>query len=158
MRLPAIAGLLIAASTAAAGCAARRIPGTEIPDNSDTRAIVAIIDSYRRAAERRDSGAVLALVSQKYFDDAGTPDPSDDIDYQQLQKRISGDFKSLAALRLDIGVKSITVDGNEAAAYVYYDEHYRITTKAGEVAKKASDTHRMRFARENGVWRFVSGL
>ncbi len=157
MRLPAIAGLLLALSTIV-GCAGRRIPGTDIPDNADTRAIVMVIDSYRRAAEHRDADAVMALVSQKYFDDAGTPDPADDIDYQQLRKRIAEDFKNVAALRLDIAVKSVNVDGNQAAAFVYYDERYRITTRAGEVAKQASDTHRMRFAREGEVWRFVSGL
>ena len=157
MRLLAFTALLLATVTAT-GCGVRRIPGTEIPDNPDTRTIVGIIDAYRRAAERLDSAAVLALVSQKYFDDAGTPDPSDDIDYQQLQKRIADDFKNVSALRLDIAVKNVTVDGNEAAAYVFYDEYYRIATKAGEVAKKANDTHRMRFLRENGSWRFVSGL
>ncbi len=156
MRLPAIAGLL--ALSTILGCGGRRIPGTDIPDNADTRAIVGVIDTYRHAAERRDADAVLALVSQKYFDDAGTPDPSDDIDYQQLRKRISDDFKSITAMRLDIAVKSVSVDSEQAAAYVYYDEHYRIATKAGEVAKQASDTHRMRFVREGGVWRFVSGL
>lgn len=157
MRLPVIAGLLLAVSTVV-GCAGRRIPGTDIPDNADTRAIVTVIDAYRRAAEHRDADGVLALVSQKYFDDAGTPDPADDIDYQQLKKRIGDDFKNVAALRLDIAVKTVNVDGNQAAAVVYYDEHYRIATRAGEVAKQANDTHRMRFTREGEAWRFVSGL
>ncbi len=156
MRLLRIAGLL-AASTILA-CAGRRIPGTDIQDTSDTRAIVAAIDSYRRAAEQRDTSAVLALVSPKYFDDAGTPDPADDIDYQRLQKRISEDYKNVTALRLDIAVKNVNVDGDEAAAYVFYDEYYRIATRAGEVAKQASDSHRMRFIREGGAWRFLSGL
>jgi predicted small secreted protein len=156
MRLHPIA-LLLAVSTLAA-CGGRRIPGTDIQDTADTRAIVAAIDAYRRAAERRDPVAVLALVSQKYFDDSGTPDPADDIDYQQLTKRISEDLKNVTALRLDIAVKAVTVDGDEAAAQVFYDEHYRIATKAGEVAKQASDSHRMRFVREGGGWRFVSGL
>jgi hypothetical protein len=156
MRLLRTAGLL--ALTALVACSAHRIPGTDIRDTSDTRAIVAAIDTYRRAAERRDPGAVLALVSPKYFDRAGTPDPSDDIDYQRLKQRLGDDYKNITALRLDIAVKSVTVDGDEAEAYVFYDEYYRIATRAGEVAKRASDSHRMRFIREDGVWRFLSGL
>jgi hypothetical protein len=148
---------LLAVSTIVA-CGGRRIPGTDIRDTSDTRAIVAAIDGYRRAAEQRDPGAVLALVSQKYFDDAGTPDPADDLDYQHLQKRLAGDYKNITALRLDIAVKNVTVDGDQALAYVFYDQYYRIATKAGEVAKQASDSHRMRFVREDGGWRFLSGL
>ncbi|HET9597527.1 MAG TPA: hypothetical protein VFP65_18200 [Anaeromyxobacteraceae bacterium] len=152
---------LLAASlvvVAFGGCSPKRIPGTEIKDSEDTRAIVSVIDTYRKAAERRDANAVLALVSTKYFDDAGTPDPGDDVDYGQLQKRITQDYAKITALRLDIGVKSVDVEGDKANAIIFYDQHYRIETKAGEVAKQASDAHRMRFVRENGAWHFISGL
>jgi ketosteroid isomerase-like protein len=156
MRLPPLAALL--AVLTLIGCAARRIPGSDIKDTPDTRAIIAALEAYRHAAERRDAGAVLALVSPKYFDDAGTPDPVDDIDYEQLKKRISDDFKKITALRLDLAVKKVDVEGDKAAAYVFYDEHYRIATNAGEVAKQASDSHRMQFVREGSAWRFTGGL
>jgi len=142
----------------ALACAAHRIPGTQIPDNSDTRAVVAAIEAYRQAAERRDASAVLALVSQKYFDNAGTPDPSDDVDYGRLRARLAEDYRKTTALRLDIDVKQIDIDGNKATAYVFYEEYYRIATPAGEVAKQASDAHRMQLLREGNAWHFVSGL
>ena len=139
-------------------CAGRRIPGTDIPDNDDTRAIVAVIDAYRQAAERRDAQAVMALVSEKYFDDAGTVDPGDDVDYQKLAKRLAADYQRISSLRLDIGVKRIDVEDDHSQAYVFYEQAYRITLKSGDVPKQASDVHRMRFAREKGVWRFTSGI
>ena len=156
MRLRTSFALTVAALALA--CSGRRIPGTDIKDNADTRAIVAVIDQYRAAAERRDAAAVMALVSRKYFDDAGTPDPADDIDYDQLAKRLGTDFAKIAALKLDIGVKGVDVDDDRASAYVYYDEHYRIATGSGEVARQASDAHRMQFVRESGAWKFASGL
>ncbi len=156
MRLPPLAALL--AILTLIGCAARRIPGSDIKDTPDTRAIIAALEAYRHAAERRDAGAVLALVSPKYFDDAGTPDPADDIDYQQLKKRISDDFHKITALRLDLAVKKVDVEGDKATAYVFYDEHYRITTNAGEVPKQASDSHRMQLVRESSAWHFAGGL
>jgi ketosteroid isomerase-like protein len=143
---------------AAVACGPRRIPGTEVRDTADTRAVVAVIDAYRKAAERRDAPAVVALVSTRYFDDAGTPDPGDDVDYELLRKRIAEDYGRVNALRLDIGVKAVEVEGDTAYADVFYDQHYRIQTRAGEVAKAASDVHRMRFVREAGAWRFASGL
>jgi ketosteroid isomerase-like protein len=155
MRLSLTFVVVVAASLA---CSGRRIPGTDIKDTADTRAIVAVIDQYRAAAERRDPAAVMALVSRKYFDDAGTPDPADDVDYEQLKQRLSSDFAKLTALKLDIGVRGVEVDDDKAAAYVYYDEHYRIATSGGEVPRQASDSHRMRFVREAGTWKFVSGL
>ncbi|HTP26838.1 MAG TPA: hypothetical protein VMK12_14440 [Anaeromyxobacteraceae bacterium] len=141
-----------------AGCAGHRIPGTEIKDTADSRAVIATIDTYRRAAERRDAATVLSLVSPKYFDKSASGDPADDINYDQLKSRIANDYKKITALRLDIGVKKVDIDGEAATAYVLYDERYRIATKAGQVAKQASDVHRMQFAREGGAWHFVSGL
>lgn len=142
----------------AAGCAARRIPGTEIPDTSDTRSVLSSLESYRQAAERRDAKAVAGLASPRYFDNAGTPDPGDDLDFERLAKRLEDDYRRVVALRLDLSVKRIEVDGDRAAVYVFYDEHYRIATPAGEVAKQASDSHRMVLAREGATWRFLSGL
>jgi hypothetical protein len=150
--------LVLALTGLLAACGSRRIPGTDIKDNANTRAVVAVIDQYRAASERRDAAAVLALVSKRYFDDAGTPDPSDDIDYGQLKNRIADDFAKVTALRLDIGVKRIEVENDRAAAYIFYDEQYRIATRAGEVAKTSSDPHRMAFVREEGAWKIVGGL
>ena len=149
---------LLAAMGFLAACGSHRIPGTEIADNSDTRAIVGLIEQYRVLSERRDAKGVLALVSERYFDDAGTPDPGDDIDYGQLRQRLTADFAKVSALRLDIALKGIDVKDDQASAYVFYDEHYRIATRSGEVARQASDAHRMRFVREAGTWKFVSGL
>jgi ketosteroid isomerase-like protein len=148
----AVAGLALLA------CGPHRIPGTEISDTPDTRAVVAVIDAYRQAAERRDAAAVLALASPSYFDTAGTPDPSDDVDYELLKKRITADYQQITTLRLTLGVRRIDVAGDKATAYVFYEEHYRIQTKGGEVSKEASDSHRMLLVREGGRWFFVSGL
>jgi ketosteroid isomerase-like protein len=150
--LAALAALL------AVGCAPKRIPGTEIRDTPDTRAVVAAIDAYRQAAERRDANAVMALVSTRYFDDAGTPDPRDDLDYDGLRRKLLQDYPKITALRLDIAVRKIDVEGDRAAAYVYYDERYTIATKNGEVPKQASDQNRLLLVREGEAWRFVSGL
>lgn len=158
MRPPRTALVVSLATLLLAGCAARRIPGTEIKDTPETRAVVATIDEYRKAAERRDADAVLALVSRTYFDDSGTPDPGDDVDYEQLRKRLPQDYLKITTLRLDIGVRNIEVHDGRAAAYVFYDERYRIQTRTGEVAKQASDVHRMTLVREGDAWRFTSGL
>ena len=157
MRLPRVLAALLAVSALAA-CGPRRIPGTEISDTPDTRAVVAVIDQYRQAAERRDADAVLALVSPNYYDDAGTPDPGDDVNYEQLRKRLTEDYAKLASLRMQINVRNVEVDGSRAQAFVYYEEAYRIASKTGEIPRVASDVHRMTFVREPEGWKFASGL
>jgi ketosteroid isomerase-like protein len=150
--------LVLAAAALLAAACSRRIPGTDIKDTTDTRAVYALIGEYRAATERRDAPAVLALVSKKYFDDAGTSDPSDDVDYAQLKQRLGDDLAKVTALRLEIEVRQVEIENDRAAAYVRYDEHYRIATRAGEVAKNASDPHRMVFVREEGAWKIAGGL
>ncbi|HET7755278.1 MAG TPA: nuclear transport factor 2 family protein [Anaeromyxobacteraceae bacterium] len=152
--------LVIATAVVAtlAGCGSKRIPGTDIRDTRDTRAIVSVIDQYRIAAERRDADGVLALVSTRYFDDAGTADPADDQDYEQLRKRLPDDYARLTSVKLGMGVKAIDVTGDTATADVFFDGHWRLATKSGEVPKQTSDVNRMKFVREDGAWRIVSGL
>lgn len=140
------------------GCSTKRIPGTDIKDSPETRAVVDAIEQYRVAAERRDANAVLALVSKRYFDNAGTTDPGDDVDYEQLRKRLVDDYAKLVAVNMEIAVKRIDLDGERAAVFIFYDERYRIRMKSGEVAKQASDIHRMQLVLEDGVWHFVSGI
>lgn len=147
-----------ALAIALAACGSKRIPGTEIRDTRDTREIVAVIDQYRSAAERRDATTVLSLVSPRYFDDAGTPDPADDQDFEQLQRRLPEDYAKLAAVRLGMGVKAIDVNGDVATADIFYDGHWRVATPTGEVAKQTNDVNRMKLVRENGAWKIASGL
>jgi hypothetical protein len=141
-----------------AACGTKRIPGTEISDTADTRQIVTVIDNYRSAAERKDAQAVLSLVSTRYFDDSGTPDPADDQDYAQLQRRLPEDYAKLASVRLGMGVKKVDVKGDAATADIFFDGHWRIATATGEVAKQTNDVNRMTFVRENGAWKIASGL
>ncbi len=140
-----------------AGCR-RNIPDTEIRDTGDNRAVLAVIQQYRAAAERRDAAAVMALVSRSYFDDAGTSDPSDDLDYAQLAKAVAADYARLPSTRLRLDVRRIDVTGDRAVAYLYYEAHYRIATPRGEVARQEEDVSRMTFAREGGAWKITSGL
>lgn len=158
-RLPAPRRLLVALVLlgAAAGCR-RTIPDTDILDTKDNRAIMAVIEQYRLAAERHDAAAVMGLVSRSYFDDAGTPDPADDLDYGQLAKAVAADFARLPSTRLQLSVRQIEVTGDRAVAYLFYDAHYRIATPRGEVPKQEQDVSRMTFAREGGAWRITSGL
>jgi hypothetical protein len=150
--LPVLAAVLLVA------CGAKRISGTDILDTADTRAVLDSVDEYRKAAERRDAETVMGLVSPLYFDDAGTSDPVDDMDYGQLRKSLPADYKKLAAVKLDMQVRQVTVDGDRALVELLFEGHYRVTTPKREVAKQISDVQRMTLHREGGAWKITSGL
>ncbi len=63
----------------AVGCSTKRIPGTEIDDNDETRAIPKVNEQDRMAVEARDANRVIGLVADTFRDnggsEAGAPQP-----------------------------------------------------------------------------------
>jgi hypothetical protein len=150
--------LLAIAAVAAAGCSPRRIPGTEITDTRDTRAVYDVVQSYRQAMEKRDAAAVLALVAPNYFDTSGTPEPEDDLDRNRLEASLAQDLSRAEGVKLDFTLRKIEVTGDEAFAELFFDSYYRVQTPGGAVPRRDSDVHRLRLQRFDGDWKIVSGL
>jgi ketosteroid isomerase-like protein len=150
--------LALAALLGAAACAPKLLPGTDLPDTADNRAIFGVVQSYRAAVERRDAAGVLALVSESYFDSAGTPDLTDDLDYATLAKSLPADLARLGSMRMDVAVTRIEVDGDRAAAFLRWDTRYRVVTRTGEVPRAQLDVSRLQLAREATGWKITAGL
>jgi hypothetical protein len=152
--------IALAAALAAlplAGCV-HNIPNTEIPDTPDNRAIIEVVDQYRKAFDRRDVQGVMVLVSRGYFDDAGTSDKSDDVDYARLPRVLTETFARVSQMRLELGVTGIATRGDEASVDLFYDALYKIATPGQAVAKRDADVQRMLLKREGQAWRISSGL
>ncbi|BDG04922.1 nuclear transport factor 2 family protein [Anaeromyxobacter oryzae] len=153
LRLP-----LVLLALAAAACSPRLLPGTEIKDDPDTRAIFELIRAYRDAMRQRDAAAILAMVSPDYFDNSGTPEPEDDVDRAILEKRLPQDLEKVDAMNLDLTLRNIQVQNDRAVAEVFYDSWYRVKTPAGDVARRDSDIHQFRLRKLGGKWLFAGGL
>jgi ketosteroid isomerase-like protein len=143
---------------AVSACSAKRIPGTEIPDTKQNREVYGVIDEYVRAMNKRDANAVLALVSPDYFDDAGTPDPSDDLDREHLEKAIVQDLSKVETERLAVTLRKIEVMDETAYAEIFFDNYYRVQTPAGAIPRRDSDVHRIRLKKIGGQWKIYAGL
>jgi ketosteroid isomerase-like protein len=160
MLSPRRLALLLAAALLA--CSPPRIPGTEIPDEPDTRAILKVIESYAAALQRKDAGAILALVSPAYYDDAGTRDPSDDLDRVGLEQSLPKVLGQIGNVKLEVVVRNLVVEKDRATAEVFSDTWYSVTTSAGPTPHRDSDVHRMTFFRAGdkpGVgWMITSGI
>jgi ketosteroid isomerase-like protein len=154
MRFPAAALL---AGLALAGCA-RKIPNTDIDDTRENRGLIAVVDDYRKAFVMRDVHGIMALVSRDYFDDAGTSDTSDDVDFRLLPQVLTETFQKLPDVKLEIGVTEIRVHGDKAAVDMFYDARYRVATPRREVPKRDTDVQRLVLKREGDQWKIVSGL
>ena len=152
-------GLLAAAALVilASGCAQRRFPGTEIEDNSDTRAIRDVMLAYINALENKDAGALLGLVSEKFADNSGTAEPDDDLNYEVLKAQLPERFKRLSDIRVEMELRRIHVEGDAAVAVYFYNLRYRMPG-INEKPQLESDLKQMNFAREGEGWKITSGI
>jgi hypothetical protein len=152
--------LACALALAATACKTPNLPGTEIPDNDDTRAVAAVLDRYRAALELRDAGAVLALASPGYLDPSGTPEPRDDMDWAALSVQLPRDLAGLENVQVGFTLRRIDVEGDRAIAEVFFEQFYRVQTPAGAMPRRDADLHRFVLARagKGQPWLFLSGL
>lgn len=149
---------LCAAVALSAGCSARRIPGTEIEDRGDNRAVYEVVRAYQKALEARDAPAILALVAPDYFDAAGTPDPADDLDRARLEQTLPADLARLEGVRVELTLRRIDVQGDTATAEIFYENYYRVQTPSGAVPRRDADVHRLTLKKLDGQWKIAAGL
>ncbi|HME90354.1 MAG TPA: DUF4440 domain-containing protein [Myxococcaceae bacterium] len=140
-------------------CGARRIPGTDIEDNDDTRAILQVMEQYRTAIEARDAQGVLRLVSQSFKDDGGSSRPEDRLDYAELQKKLPVELAKLDDVKLDLTVRKIEIQkGTNTASAVYT---YNLTFRMPRLSNKPqseSEIKKMWFKRDGKQWKIASGI
>ena len=141
-------------------CGPKYIKGTQVPDTPENRVIAELVERYRLAVEQRDINAIKEMVSRRYFSNAGTTaDPNDDYGYEQLEQKVLPQLQESAKqVQYVINLRRIEVTGDKAVAEFeyYYKVFYVDGGKDRWIAK--SDFNRLEFAREDGVWRIVSGL
>ncbi len=113
----------------ALGCAAHKIPGTDIDETSDATAIIEVVGKYNTAIDAQDAAGILALVDTSFYDDAGTLTPEDDLDYAALKTKLPVMLLKFQDVRVKITVKALTVVGDKASLVYNYVITFRIGQK-----------------------------
>lgn len=157
----------LALPATAIGCGTgEKIPGTEIPDTPDNQEILKVLERYRVAFVKRDAAAVLATAHKTYHDEAGTDDPSDDVQYADLGPILRARLSQLDSIRFTIDYLDIMVSGDRAVVHVWIDAAFRMKPlldgegnprTAPRFARK-QDHAEFRLIREGNTWLIVSGL
>ncbi len=141
---------------AASGCV-HYFPGTEIPDNTDTRAIKDVMEKYRSAVEAKDVGTIIALCSEQYRDDAGTIQTEDDLDYASLREVLPKRLSKVQNANLYMELKRIDVERDTAIATYSYVWRYRLPAYTSK-PESDSDIMQMTFKRVGKQWKITRGL
>ena len=115
------------------GCAAAMIPNTSVEDTSDNRQVVEFVEDYRRAVEARDMSRLMAMASERYYDDAGTPVGTDDVDFDSLSERLALWAERLQDCRYEIRYRSVEFGDDQKIRVTYrYTGSFRILDAEGE--------------------------
>jgi hypothetical protein len=154
--------LLTVGLVALSGCL-RKIPGTEIDDSADSRAILDVMTAYRAAVEQRNAQAVIDLADPAFRDDGGSSNPDDDLDYSTLYTSLTTRFQRIENVRLDMNVRRMEFDESSRGARVTYTYtlSFKMPTLSGRV-QTDTDIKQMLLRRTEesgkGRWRIVSGI
>jgi len=146
--------LTLIALAAVVGCGPHRIPGTDLEDTGDTRAIIDTISKYNSALEARDVNAILALVDPEFRDNAGTLDPTDDIDIERLRTVLPQRLAKLQDIAVRIEIKTIDIKGDQAQVVYTWVSQFKLNGKA----RTESDIKRMELRRRADGWKILSGI
>ncbi len=149
--------LLVVPLLLATACGARRIPGTEITDTDDSRAILAIMERYRSALEAKDAKAIQALVTEDFHEDAGTESPDDDLTYATLPEHMAALFQKLDKPKVEISVRRVDVQDDTATAIYYWNASWRMPSLTSR-PQSDSELEQMVLKRIKGEWKIVSGI
>jgi hypothetical protein len=142
----------------AAACSHATLPGTNIPANDETRAVLQTFTKYHDALEARDPAAILALTAPSYYDPGDSTRGIGPTDYQALEQKLGRDFQKVNGLKLEATLKTIDVQGEKANIDYFQVLRYAVATPNGETWKSESDDARMRFVKVSGAWKIASGL
>ncbi|MBX7113360.1 MAG: DUF4440 domain-containing protein [Myxococcaceae bacterium] len=151
---------VVAAVALASSCAHRKIPGTEIDDTDDTRAILAVMETYRQAVEKRDAHTLVSLAHDTFRDDGGSANPEDDLNYSDLTTKLPERLAKLEDIRLEVSVRKIEFDEEAQVAHATYT--YTATFKLPNLTQKAQsegEIKQMSFKKvDKHNWKITSGI
>jgi len=161
-------------------CNNKTIEGTKIEDCEETRAIIKIIETYRRAMETREADILIALASKNYFEKNGDANSTNNYDYEGLIKFLrSSEFRQISSVKMTIVYKDIELNEarNVAKVTYYYTSNYKMppatfeqktVSEGGETKTEdnfdeelwfsKSDDNEMILELEDGQWFISKGM
>jgi hypothetical protein len=131
----------------------------EIPDTTVNRQVIDVLVHYRNAVVQKDFGSLKRLISEEYYDNAGSTDTTED-DYSA--EHLGEVFELMAQhadeIKYNVLVQEVGVQKDRAYIDYKYDYAYQYAV-GNEVAWDAGvELNRLELIQENGSWRIVSGL
>jgi len=158
--IPALTLASVTALTVLApGCKKHYIPQTSVEDTEQNRAVIAFVEKYRHAVERRNVGRLLEMAHPKYFEDGGNIDHSDDIDYDGLQAHLADRFSQAKDVRYEVRYRRIGAGRANTIEVDYtYTASFKLPTAKGDVWRRVVQDNRLLLVPQGETFKIVSGM
>lgn len=163
MRLPSLATFLVLAACAACGGQYLESPllepGVKIRSSPEGEAVAAVIEDYGNALDSMDIEAIRNLVSQDYYENAGTTDTTtDDYGFDEVDNMFTMLLDHVEDIDVSISMRDVIVDGDDADVLFEYTMRVRYSIAESAHWETERDVNRVQLRNEEGNWRIVSGL
>jgi hypothetical protein len=142
------------------GCSKQYIPNTDVVDNDPNRVVIEFCEKYRHAVELRNVPLLLSMTDPSYYEDGGTIDTSDDIDFTGLKEYLETKFRQTRAIRYEIRYRNVSPGRKKELVLVdfTYSASYKIPSPEGEVWRRRVADDRLELVRYGEKFKIVSGM
>ena len=151
--------LALAVAPVALGCAAQYIPNTDVEETDLNRQVIEFCEKYRRAVELRNVGLLLKFADPMYYEDGGSVDTSDDLDYAGLKDFLEAEFKKSKAIRYEIRYRNVTAGRRNSILVDYtYTASYKVPGLEGEVWRREVADNRLELVPSGETFKILAGM
>lgn len=153
-------------------CNKKMIKGTNIEETPDSKEILDVFAHYLKGFKEQNPDIFLEYISQNYYDTNGTDEAADDVDYDKIVEILHSDaFNALEKINIVSIIKDLIFESEDRARLVYFFE-VRFKMKSsiptteenafvqpdGMTNHKVSENNQMKFVKEDGKWKIISGI
>ncbi len=151
--------LVLGLSLSGAACSREYLPNTDVEDTDFNRRVIEFCEDYRHAVERKNIGLLLKFAHERYYEDGGTIDTSDDLDLAGLKDYLETKFRDVKSIRYEIRYRNVTL-GRDNQIYVdyTYSASYLIPTSKGDVWRRTVADNRLALVPTGETFKIISGM
>jgi hypothetical protein len=102
---------------------------------------------------------LLKLAYEQYYEDGGSIDTSDDLDFAGLKEYLQGRFRDVKAVRYEVRYRDVTF-GREKQVFVdfTYSASYKLPTEHGDVWRRKVADNRLELLPEGESFKILAGM
>jgi hypothetical protein len=138
----AIASVLLLCLMSA--CQRGLIPSTNVAATGENKKVVAFLEKYKEAVEKRSVDAIMQLVAKDFSDNMGSEDPALNLDYLKLKEKLEKTLPRIRDIRVGMFVQHISkIKKGHYEVVFYFNKHFLMEVPSGEKWASIKEVNRM---------------